>query len=128
MIGAALVLRDLVQRRFGAMASLACIVAGTVVSTTVAPPNLVLASAAAFLFSELADFSVYTPLATRRFVLAVFLSCIAGAVVDSALFLWLAFGSFEHMEGQILGKLYAAVAFIGWRMLRDRIRTVTQLG
>ncbi len=43
------------------------------------------------------------------------LSCVAGAVVDSALFLWLAFGSLEHMQGQVLGKVYAAVLFIVWR-------------
>lgn len=121
VIGVALVLRDLVQRQFGVIASLTCILAGTVVSTMVASPSLVIASAAAFLFSELADFAVYTPLAKRRFVLAVLLSCIAGAIVDSALFLWLAFGSFEHIEGQILGKLYAALAFIIWRTLRNRV-------
>ncbi len=115
MIGAALVLRDLVQRRYGAMFSLSCVVVGAALSAFVAPPSLVIASAAAFFLSELADFAVYTPLAKRRFVLAVVLSCVAGAVVDSALFLWLAFGSLEHMQGQVLGKVYAAVLFIAWR-------------
>lgn len=112
MIGAALVLRDLVQRRFGAWVSVVCILAGAGLSTLIAPPALALASGVAFLVSELADFAVYTPLAKRRFVLAVMLSCIAGAVVDSALFLWLAFGSLDHLTGQVLGKVYASLAFV----------------
>jgi uncharacterized PurR-regulated membrane protein YhhQ (DUF165 family) len=127
VIGVALVLRDLVQRQFGILPSLACVAVGTVVSALIAPPSLVIASAAAFLLSELADFAVYTPLAVRRFVLAVLLSCVAGAVVDSALFLWLAFGSIEHIEGQVLGKLYAALAFILWRTVRDRVAGTEQI-
>src|SRR5438874_2689288 len=59
VIGAALVLRDLNQRRAGIPASLACVVGGAALSAVIAPPALVVASAAAFLFSELADFSVY---------------------------------------------------------------------
>lgn len=118
MIGAALVLRDLVQRAYGAPWSLACIAAGTALSFLVAPPALALASGAAFLLSELADFAVYTPLARRRFVLAVILSCIAGAIVDSALFLWLAFGSLDHLSGQVIGKVYAAAIFAAWMAVR----------
>lgn len=112
LIGAALLLRDLVQRQFGAWVSLACIGAGTILSFLIAKPSLALASGAAFLFSELADFAVYTPLAKRRFMLAVALSCLAGAIVDSALFLWLAFGSLDHVEGQVIGKIYAALIFL----------------
>src|SRR5215471_5368459 len=62
MIGLALVLRDLVQRRIGRTWSLAAIVAGAILSGAIAPASLVLASTAAFFFSELADFLVYTPL------------------------------------------------------------------
>ena len=40
----------------------------------------------------------------RRLVLAVLLSGLAGSVVDSALFLWLAFSSLEFLAGQVLGK------------------------
>ena len=101
MIGAALLLRDLVQRRYGAGWSLACIGAGAVLSFLIAAPALALASGTAFLFSELVDFAAYTPLARRRFYLALVLSCAAGAVADSALFLWLAFGSLDHMLGQV---------------------------
>lgn len=112
MIGVALLFRDLVQRRYGAYWSLGCIGVGTALSFVVAPPTLAVASGAAFLFSELADFTVYTPLAQRRFVLAVIASCFAGAVVDSAIFLFLAFGTLDHMLGQVVGKVYAAGGFL----------------
>lgn len=122
MIGAALVLRDLVQRRHGVRVSLVCVLVGAALSALVAPPALVVASGLAFLFSEIADFAVYTPLAKRRFTLAVVASTIVGAAVDSALFLWLAFGSLEHMEGQIVGKVYAAVAFLLYQAIaRKRV-------
>ena len=78
----------------------------------VSPPALALASAAAFLFSELADFAVYTPIARRSFALAILFRCTAGALVDSALFLWLAFGSLAFIGGQVLGKVYAALAYL----------------
>ena len=71
MIGAALVLRDLVQRRLGVEFGLGAILAGTAISAGIAPPSLVIASAVAFLLSEGADFAIYTPLARRRLVLAV---------------------------------------------------------
>lgn len=57
----------------GATLALAAVVVGTLLSGLVSP-QLALASGSAFLFSELADFTVYTPLERRRFVLAVLLS------------------------------------------------------
>ena len=60
LAGLALVLRDLVQRRLGKMWSLAAILAGALLSWWLAPPALVVASALAFLLSELVDFAVYT--------------------------------------------------------------------
>ena len=93
MIGLALVLRDLVQRRLGRGVALLSIVAGAALSGAVAPPDLVFASAGAFLLSELADFAVYTPLQERGLVLAVLASSLVGLVMDSLLFLYLAFGS-----------------------------------
>lgn len=112
LIGLALLLRDLVQRRCGISISLCCIAAGAFISALVASASLVIASVIAFSVSELVDFSVYTPLAKRRFVLALFASCALGSIVDSALFLWFAFGSIDHLEGQVIGKMYATALFI----------------
>lgn len=124
LIGAALVLRDIVQRTLGKRVVLGAIVAGAALSGAVAPPQLVIASAVAFLLSELADFAVYTPLERRGLVLAVLASSAVGLVIDSALFLWLAFGSFKYLEGQVIGKAWAVLAAVivlalmryDWRM------------
>lgn len=122
VIGLALVLRDLVQRRLGRSWSLGAIVAGAALSGAVAPSSLVLASTTAFFFSELADFLVYTPLQSRRFVTAVIASSVAGLVVDSVIFLWLAFSSLDFLWGQVVGKAWmvlASLPFIYWLRLRD---------
>jgi queuosine precursor transporter len=122
MIGAALVLRDLVQRRLGVEFGIGAILAGASISAAISPPALVLASASAFLISEFADFAVYTPLARRRLVLAVVASSLVGLVIDSIAFLWLAFGSFDFLAGQILGKVWVvllSIPFIVYLRRRD---------
>jgi uncharacterized PurR-regulated membrane protein YhhQ (DUF165 family) len=106
MAGLALVLRDLVQRRLGRSVALLSIAAGAALSGAVAPPQLVMASTAAFFLSELVDFAVYTPLQARGLVLAVLASSVVGLIADSVLFLWLAFGSLEFLAGQIVGKAW----------------------
>ncbi len=58
MIGIALVLRDLVQRRLGTIMSALAIVGGSALSAMLAPAALVFASAIAFLLSEFADLAV----------------------------------------------------------------------
>jgi queuosine precursor transporter len=129
MIGLALVLRDLVQRRLGRSWSLGAVVVGAILSGAIAPPSLVVASAVAFLFSEFADFLVYTPLQRRRFVTAVVASSLVGLVVDSIIFLWLAFSSLEFLGGQIVGKAWMvliSLPFIYWLRVRDSRMGLTQ--
>lgn len=121
VVGLALVLRDLVQRRLGRTWTIAAIAVGAALSGLVAPPALVAASVIAFLLSELADFAVYTPLARRRLVLAVLLSGLVGLVIDSLAFLYLAFGSLDFLAGQVVGKAWMvglSLPVIRW--LRDR--------
>lgn len=122
MVGLALVLRDLVQRRLGFRAGLAAILIGAALSAFVAPPALVAASTAAFLLSEGADLLVYTPLQRGRFVLAVVASSIVGLVVDSAVFLVLAFGNLDFLFGQVIGKAWMvalATPILAWLRHRD---------
>ncbi len=122
MIGLALVLRDLVQRRLGFLWAVAVILAGAALSGLLAPPALVLASAAAFLISELADLAVYTPLQRHRFMAAVVASSLVGLIVDSAVFLYLAFGSLEYLAGQVVGKAWMVLLtlpMIAWLRRRD---------
>jgi queuosine precursor transporter len=108
MVGMALVLRDLAQRRLGTAISAVAILIGSGLSALLAPASLVVASATAFLLSEFADLAIYTPLARRRLVTAVIASSCAGLVVDSIVFLWLAFGSLDFLAGQVVGKAWMA--------------------
>lgn len=124
MIGGALLLRDLVQRTRGILWSLGCIGTGTALSFLIAPPTIAIASGSAFLLSELADFAVYTPLARKQFYLALIASVAAGALADSAIFLLMAFGSLEHMLGQVIGKMYAVVAYAA---IAPAIRRIARL-
>jgi len=121
-IGAALVLRDAVQRCLGIRAALGAIAVGTTLSAFVAPAPLVIASGMAFLLGELADCAVYTPLQRRRLVVAVIASSLVGLVVDSIVFLWFAFGDLTYLPGQIVGKLWAVVVAVpGVWMLRRAV-------
>ncbi|MCZ7855021.1 VUT family protein [Agrobacterium salinitolerans] len=118
IIGLALVLRDMVHEAGGAKAAIAAIFIGGILSAFFAPPALVLASVLAFVLAELADMFVYSPLREKRLGLAVFASGAVGALVDSAVFLMLAFGSLEYVEGQVVGKIWMsllAFAFIAAR-------------
>jgi uncharacterized PurR-regulated membrane protein YhhQ (DUF165 family) len=122
MVGIALVLRDLVQRRLGTAISALAVLVGSGLSALYAPASLVVASATAFLLSEFADLAVYTPLARRRLVVAVIASSCAGLVVDSIVFLWLAFGSLEFLAGQVVGKAWMvlfSIPLVAWLRRRD---------
>jgi uncharacterized PurR-regulated membrane protein YhhQ (DUF165 family) len=120
-VGAALVLRDVVQRCLGLAFGLLAIVLGAGASMLVAPASLVVASGLAFLISEFADFAVYTPLQQRRLALAVVASSCLGLVIDSIVFLWLAFGSLAFLPGQVVGKLWAVLFSIPFIRLLRRV-------
>ena len=120
MIGAALVLRDAVQQLLGIRWALTAIACGVILSVLVAPPALIIASATAFAIAELLDLSVYTPLRKRNLTLAVLASGVVGAAVDSAVFLWLAFGSLDFIAGQLIGKLWMTLIAAGCLMFYNR--------
>ncbi len=120
MIGLAFVLRDLVQRRIGVGWAAVAVAVGAGLSAFFAPPALVLASGTAFLFSETADLAVYTPLQRRRLLFAVFASSVVGLIVDSVLFLYLAFGSIEFLPGQVIGKAWMVVLALPFIVLLRR--------
>ena len=126
MIGLALVLRDLVHEKLGWKWAIGAIAAGAILSGFVAPTALVVASVAAFALSELCDFAVYAPLRKRQLWLAVLASGIVGAMVDSALFLHLAFNSLDHVAGNVMGKIWmsalAVPLILGSRYLRRSSR------
>jgi queuosine precursor transporter len=121
LVGVALVLRDRIHHTLGGVWALWMILAGGLLSYLVAPPALVLASTIAFLLSEFADFSVYAPLRKRGLPLAVMTSGVVGAVVDSLLFLFIAFGSIAYAPGQIVGKVMASMLVAGFLLTRERL-------
>ena len=127
-VGLAFTFRDTTQRTLGREWAVVAILIGAALSAFVSP-EFALASGVAFLTSELADFAVYTPLARRRWLSAVVASNIVGTIVDSILFLWLAFGSLEFLNGQVVGKLWmtglAILILGGWRVLRSRSGAAT---
>lgn len=112
--GLAFTLRDVTQATLGRVAVMGAILAGAALSYLLGAGgtipggavSIAVASAVAFLLSEFADFAVYTPLAERKWLAAVVVSNIVGAVIDSAVFLWLAFGSLTYLNGQVVGKLW----------------------
>jgi uncharacterized PurR-regulated membrane protein YhhQ (DUF165 family) len=122
MIGAALVLRDAVQELLGLRWTFAAIVVGVILSAAVAPPALVLASAVAFLIAEVLDLAVYTPLRSRSMAAAILLSGLVGALADSAVFLFLAFGSLNYLAGQWVGKLWMSLLVVAVRALIKRAK------
>jgi len=121
LIGPALVLRDYVQWALGKTVSLLALAAGVVLSYAVADPHIATASAVAFAISELTDFALFTWIAPR-WARAVAVGGIAGAVLDSAVFLQIAFGSLAFMPGQVLGKVYGiAIATVLIAARRRRV-------
>jgi uncharacterized PurR-regulated membrane protein YhhQ (DUF165 family) len=122
LIGAALALRDALHEAAGRLVVLACVMVGAAFSLAVSPPALALASALAFLLSELADFAVYDRLRARGLALAVAASGLVGAIADSLLFSWLAFGEPKWAAGLVLAKLYASAGFALWLAMRPSRR------
>ncbi|WP_420024049.1 VUT family protein (plasmid) [Cereibacter azotoformans] len=119
IVGFALVLRDVVHRDLGPYWALAAIAAGGLLSAAFSPAPLMFASTTAFLLSELADFAVFAPLRRRGFFIAAFFSSLVGLVVDSGIFLMLAFGSLDYLAGQILGKLWMVATTLAiWLLVR----------
>lgn len=123
VVGLTLVLRDLLQRRIGKPATFALIAAGAGLSALVAP-QIALASGLAFLASESVDFAVFTAAERFGFLRAVAASNAVSLVVDSLVFLWLAFGSLAYLPGQTVGKAIATIAAVGVLVLLKARRAV----
>jgi hypothetical protein len=97
--------RDALHEAGGRRVVVTAILAGAALSWFI-EPTFAVASGAAFLVSEFADFAVYEPLRRRRWVAAVAASNVVGSVIDSLLFLWIAFGAtagwFDLTVGKVL--------------------------
>lgn len=121
--GLVLGLRDLVHDLAGRTVMLAVIAVGAGVSFLVADPTIALASGTAFLVAELIDYGVYVPIRRRaaigdmRWSAAVLGSNAVGALVDTVVFLSIAFGiaavwDASTISGQMVGKAWATLSLI----------------
>lgn len=119
-IGLAFVMRDIAQLLIGKWWTLVAIVGGIGLSYILADPFIATASAVAFGVSETMDFAIYTPLARRRFVLAVLASSCVGALLDSYLFLIVAFDSSRGWWQLAVAKsvIVLAVTPLAWGVRR----------
>jgi uncharacterized PurR-regulated membrane protein YhhQ (DUF165 family) len=116
--GLAFSARDLVQRTAGRSWVIAAIGIGAALSWFVSP-SFAIASGVAFLVSESVDMAIYTPLYRRHPFVSVLASNTVGSVIDSMLFLWLAFGSITYWQGQVIGKMWTVLPVIaGMAVLR----------
>lgn len=112
--GLGFLLRDALHETGGRAWVVGAIIAGAVLSFLLGADSTLLgghisiaaASGAAFLLSEAADFATYDPLREHSRTAAVVASQLVAAAADSALFLWLAFGSLSLFAGQYVGKAF----------------------
>jgi uncharacterized PurR-regulated membrane protein YhhQ (DUF165 family) len=116
-------------RRWGFMAIVVGAALSAVISDRVSLGGVLplpLASGAAFLLSETADALVWTRLrASGLWIGAMVAGELAAQVIDSAVFLMLAFGSVVLLAGQIVGKWETVVPVVigmwGVRALSERL-------
>lgn len=127
--GAALIVRDATQDLLGRLGVLAVIVIGAAVSFLVSAHAIAYASALAVLVAELANYAVYTPLRTkshygdRRWSAAVVVASVIGSIIDTTVFLGVAFGAsaiVPALAGQLVGKAWATLGYLalGWMVRR----------
>lgn len=113
-IGAFRTFRDICQQTLGLRWIIVGILVGGLISATL-NSRLAAASGFTFVVAETLDLLVYTPLAERNVVTASVISNVVGSITDSALFLFLAFGSGvvgRFVLANSLGKLEASLPLI----------------
>ncbi len=116
-VGFVFVARDYAQREIGHRVIIAMLAAG-ILSYFMASPFVAVASVAAFLISEFADWAVYS-FTGRSFARRVLLSSAVGTPIDSAVFLaligqFLVIGVLAMTASKMLG------ALLVWWMIRRR--------
>lgn len=116
-VGFVFVVRDFAQREIGHRVLLAMLV-GAGLSYVMASPYVAIASAAAFLVSEFADWLVYTvtrrPLATR-----ILYSSLLGTPIDSVVFLWgIGHLTVSGVVAMTISKMLGAL--VVWWLIRRR--------
>lgn len=106
LAGLSFVLRDIVQEYLGIVWAILAVMIGGAIAAVVTSPALALASVTAFLVAEMADLFVYTALRSRGLVTASVASSALGLILDSVIFVVIAFGEPDYILGQSIGKAW----------------------
>ncbi|BAK38280.1 hypothetical protein MLP_52660 [Microlunatus phosphovorus NM-1] len=106
--GALFALRDVIHERLGSAAVLVIIIVSAPVTMIAASPGLAVASVVTFVVAETVDLLVYRRIRASGYATAAIASNLASSLIDSALFLGLAFGAAQALHGTLgltLGKV-----------------------
>jgi uncharacterized PurR-regulated membrane protein YhhQ (DUF165 family) len=132
LIGVMIAVRDALHERVGLKGTLLVIALGSVVSALLSPAAIAIASGVTLLAAETADALVYQALRQRGRVRAALASNIVSSVVDSAVFLLIAYGVQAARDGTwalTVGKVEASVITLAILTTATRsFRTSTALG
>jgi len=117
----AFLINDITNRRFGRFMArrvvYAGFMAGLAVSWFLAGPRLAVASGAAFLFAQLLDIWVFTPLRRKSWWQAPLCAAICGSCLDTVLFFSIAFASafsfIDALAGAADSSITAQTQFLG---------------
>ena len=133
--GAMLTLRDAIHERVGTWRTVVVLLLSAPVLALLSTPGLAFASCATFLAAELSDLAVFRPLRSAGFYRAAVASNVVSSVIDSALFLGLAYGAHAAASGTfglVVGKVLASsAALLAVRILsgiRGYVRTTADAG
>lgn len=120
--GCAFVLRDVLQRLSGLYTSLVAVITGTFISYLYVEPGIALAGCLAYFSSEISDTIIYSFLQKYNLILAIIISASVGLIIDSLVFLRIAFHSYAFLDGQIIGKLWMVILSIPFiHLLRKKL-------
>lgn len=124
--GAVLLVRDRLQLVANRWWVLGAIIGGALLSAVTSTPAIAVASGVAFIVSEMVDWAVFSPLRGRSLPLAVVVSSVVAAPVDTVLFLYLAgFGvTWQAVLGQFLVKTAMALVTAALIVVWGRRRAV----
>lgn len=113
--GFALIARDWVQEANRRPVAVLAVLAGAAISAVTSNPAIAVASGVAFLVSELVDLGVFTPIREKSLALAVVVSSVVAAPIDTVLFLWLAGFpvTWQAIAGQFIVKTALALVVAG---------------
>lgn len=109
--GALFALRDVIHERLGPIAVLVIIIVSAPLTMIAATPGLAVASVVTFVVAEIVDLLVYRHIRRHGYTGAAIGSNLVSSLIDSALFLGLAFGATQALNGTIgltVGKLEAS--------------------